>query len=58
MDGRYTTSELNYTEMKSNAEDVDMAEAIMNLTTAKTVYNAALAGGAQIIQTSLIDFLR
>lgn len=55
---RYSTSELNYTEMRSNAEDADMAEAIMNLTTANTVYNAALAGGAQIIQTSLIDFLQ
>jgi flagellar hook-associated protein 3 FlgL len=55
--GRYDKSELNYTEMQSLAEDVDMAEAIMNLKTAQTVYNAALAGGASIIQTSLIDFL-
>ncbi len=55
---RYNSSELNYTAMRSEAEDVDMAEAIMNLTTAKTVYNAALAGGAEILRTSLIDFLR
>lgn len=54
---RYDSSKINYTEMKSNAIDVDMAEAITNLTTAKTVYSAALAGGAEIIQTSLIDFL-
>lgn len=55
---RYETSEINYTQMRSDAEDVDMAEAIMNLTTAQTVYNAALAGGAEILRTSLIDFLR
>jgi len=55
---RYDSSELNYTEMRSNAEDVDMAEAIINLTEAQTVYNAALAGGAEILKTSLIDFLR
>lgn len=55
---RYFSSELNYTAMRSEAEDVDMAEAIMNLTTAKTVYNAALAGGAELLRTSLIDFLR
>ena len=55
---RYTTSKANYTEMKSEAEDVDMAEAITNLNTAKTVYSAALAAGAKIMQTSLIDFLR
>lgn len=54
---RYTASETNYTEMKSEAEDVDMADAITNFTTAQTVYNAALAAGAEIVQTSLIDFL-
>lgn len=55
--GRYTSSKATYTEMKSDAEDADMAEAIVNLTTAKTVYNAALAAGSKIIQTSLVDFL-
>ena len=55
---RYTSNESNYTEMRSYAEDVDLAEAIMNLTSAKQVYNAALAGGSEIIKTSLIDFLR
>lgn len=54
---RYDASEINYTEMQSNAVDADMAEAIINLTTALTVYNAALAGGAEIVQTSLVDFL-
>ncbi len=57
LSGRYTSSELNYKEMRSDAVDADMAEAITNLTTAQTVYNAALAGGAEILQTSLIDFL-
>ncbi len=54
---RYESSELNYKEMRSDAVDADMAEAITNLTTAQTVYKAALAGGAEILQTSLIDFL-
>lgn len=54
---RYDSSELNYTKMKSDAEDADLAESIVNLTTAQSVYNAALAGGAKIIKTSLIDFL-
>lgn len=58
MSNRYEISEINYTEMKSNAEDADLAEAIINLTTAQSVYNAALAGGAEIIKTSLMDFLR
>jgi flagellar hook-associated protein 3 len=58
MSDRYDSSELNYTKMRSNAEDADMAEAIINLTEAQSVYNAALAGGAEILKTSLIDFLR
>jgi flagellin-like hook-associated protein FlgL len=58
LSGRYDSSELNYTEMRSYAEDVDMAEAIINLTEAQMVYNAALAGGAEILKTSLVNFLR
>lgn len=54
---RYDSSELNYTQMRSNAEDADMAEAIINLTEAQSVYNAALAGGAELLKTSLMDFL-
>ena len=45
---RYESSELNYIEMRSYAEDADMAEAIINLTEAQMVYKAALAGGAEI----------
>ncbi len=55
---RYVASKLNYASMQSDAEDADMAEAAVTLTTAKTVYNAALAAGAKIVQTSLVDFLR
>jgi len=54
---RYDTSKSNYTAMRSNAVDADMAEAITDLMTAKTVYNAALAGGAEIVKTSLLDYL-
>jgi flagellar hook-associated protein 3 FlgL len=55
---RYVASKVNYSGMLSDAEDADMAEAAVTLTTAKTVYNAALAAGAKIVQTSLVDFLR
>jgi Flagellin and related hook-associated proteins len=55
---RYTASKTTYSTMKSDAEDADMAETITNCTTAKTVYDAALASGSKILQTSLIDFLK
>lgn len=54
---RYSASKITYKGMQSDAEDADMAEAITNFKTAKTVYSAALAGGAAILQTSLVDFL-
>lgn len=58
LSARYQANVLNYTQMKSDAEDADLAEVITNYTTAQTVYNAALSAGSEIIQTSLIDFLR
>ncbi|MGE4284120.1 MAG: flagellar hook-associated protein FlgL [Clostridia bacterium] len=48
---------LNYTELMSKNEDVDMAEAIMNLEMAENVYNASLSTGARIIQPTLVSFL-
>lgn len=41
----------------SSIEDVDMAEAITNLSMRETVYRSALATGARIMQPSLVDFL-
>lgn len=48
----------NFTALMSDNEDVDEAEAIMNLQNAENVYQASLSGGARIIQTSLLDFLK
>lgn len=48
---------INFTKLKSKNEDVDIAEAIMNLMNEVNVYNASLAVGAKVIQPSLVDFL-
>ena len=42
----------------SKAEDVDMAEAMMELVTAQNAYQAALAVGSQAIQPGLVAFLK
>ena len=55
---RYDKDEVNYTQMKSNAEDADQAEVIMNYKMAESVYKAALSTGAYIIMPTLMDFLR
>lgn len=42
----------------SEAEDTDMAKALIELTTQQSVYQAALRSGQALIQPSLLDFLR
>lgn len=49
---------VNFTKLMSKNEDVDMAEAIMNLQNEENVYRASLSAGAKVIQPSLVDFLR
>ncbi len=48
---------INFTKLMSKNEDVDMAEAIMNLQNEENVYRASLSAGAKVIQPSLVDFL-
>ena len=55
---RQSDNEINFTNLMSVNEDADMAETIMNMKNEENVYKASLAGGARIIQPSLIDFLR
>jgi flagellar hook-associated protein 3 FlgL len=55
---RLADDEINYTRLLSNTEDADLAEVIIGLTCEENVYRAALAGGARIIQPTLVDFLR
>lgn len=54
----WETFKLNTQEMLSETEDVDLVTAMTELQAQQTAYQAALATAAQIIQPSLIDFLR
>jgi len=58
LEARYEQDNLNYEKMRSDAEDADIAEVIMFLKMAETVYQAALSAGARVIQPTLMDFLR
>jgi flagellar hook-associated protein 3 FlgL len=55
---RLDDDNVNFTKLMSKNEDVDIAEAIMNLSNEENVYKASLATGAKVIQQSLVDFLR
>lgn len=49
---------LNLTKILSEEQDLDYAEAIMELKMEEFAYRTALSVGARIIQPSLVDFLR
>lgn len=50
--------EQNTIRLLSETEDADMAEAFVDFSMQQSVYQSALKSGAQLIQPSLIDFLR
>lgn len=48
---------LTYTERRSQLEDADILEAISDVQSRETAYQAALASSAKVMQLSLIDYL-
>jgi flagellar hook-associated protein 3 FlgL len=54
---RLSALALNSTKLLSDTEDADMAQTITQYTTQQAAYSAALKAGANIVQTSLLDFL-
>ena len=55
---RNETENLNLNKLLSEREDVDLAEKYMEFSVMKSVYQASLQVGAQILQPSLLDYLR
>jgi flagellin-like hook-associated protein FlgL len=55
---KYEQDFINYTQMKSDAEEADEAELIMQFKMAETVYKAALATGNYILQPTLMDYMK
>ncbi|WP_432662664.1 flagellar hook-associated protein FlgL [Wukongibacter baidiensis] len=55
---RLEKNNLDFTDLLSENEDVDMAETIMYMKMEESVYRASLSAGAQVIQPTLIDFIK
>lgn len=49
---------LNFSQMLSDTEDLDLTQAVTDLTAQQSAYQASLASAAKIIQPSLLDYLR
>ncbi|GAB6152519.1 flagellar hook-associated protein FlgL [Desulfosporosinus burensis] len=52
------TTSFNLTQNLSDIQDADIAKTIIDFKNSENVYKAALSIGAQIIQPSLVDFMR
>ncbi|WP_027357096.1 flagellar hook-associated protein FlgL [Desulfofundulus thermocisternus] len=50
--------EVRLTQVLSNLEDADVARVAVDLSRQQLAYQAALAAGAKILETSLLDYLR
>jgi len=55
---RNEAENLNMTELKSKSEDIDLAKKMMEFSTMSTAYEASLAVGAKVLQSSLLDYMR
>jgi flagellar hook-associated protein 3 len=58
LQGQQEAVNTNLTGLLSQVKDVDIAQAITAYTTAQTVYTASLKSASQILQSSLLDYLR
>lgn len=56
-ESRLGSLQVNTTRLLSETEDADMAQTITDYTTQQAAYTAALRAGANIVQSSLLDFL-
>lgn len=55
---RLDDDKINFTELLSLNENVDMTEAVLNLKSQEIVYNASLQASMALMQQSLMDFMR
>ncbi len=55
---RLEDEQIQAKELLSKNEDVDIAEAIINLKMQESVYRASLSIGARVLQPSLVDFIK
>jgi flagellar hook-associated protein 3 FlgL len=57
-EARLQEVEETHTKMLSETEDADMAKTMVDFSMQQAVYTSTLKAGAQIVQPSLLDFLR
>ena len=57
-DSRLASNEITFTKLQSSNEDIDVAKASVEVSSAQSVYEAALSVTAKVTKASLVDYLR
>jgi flagellar hook-associated protein 3 FlgL len=55
---RYGQLGVQFRKLLSENEDIDIADSVMNLKMQESVYQAALASGAKVMQTNMLNYMR
>ena len=54
---RLEDQQVDFEDLLSVNEDVDLVDTIIKMTSAETIYNSSLSAASKLVQTSLLDFL-
>ncbi len=57
-ESRLTAQYTTFDDLKSLNEDAELEEVVTNVSSAKALYQAALGAVSQVIQQSLLDYIR
>lgn len=56
-ESRLDDQQVDFEDLLSSNEDVDLVDIIVKYTSAETIYNSSLSAASKLVQTSLLDFL-
>ncbi|MDF2610851.1 MAG: hypothetical protein K0R92_2325 [Lachnospiraceae bacterium] len=56
-ESRLSSQQVDFEELMSNNEDVDLVETIIKYNSAETIYNASLTAASKVVQNTLLNFL-
>ena len=54
---RLTEQKTNFSNLKSQNEDIDLEEVVVGYSAAQLVYNASLSAASKVVHQTLLDFL-
>ena len=56
-ESRMQDQQVTFTDLMSSNEDADLADTIINLSSAENVYNASLNAASKVVRNTLMDFI-